>query len=44
MKEATEPMIPFAKLKSTLRKFYHELVNSCGISMSHMTTDMFHLS
>ena len=36
-----------AKLKSSLRKFYcrhHDLVNCYGISVSQMTTDMFHLS
>jgi len=35
------------KLKSSLRTFYgrhHDLVDRCGISMSQMTTDMFHLS
>jgi hypothetical protein len=35
------------KLKSSLRKFYgrhHDLVDRCGISVSQMTTDMFHLS
>jgi hypothetical protein len=35
------------KLKSSLRKFYgrhHDLVNRYGISVSQMTTDMFHLS
>ena len=35
------------KLRSSLRKFYgphHDLVNRCGISMSQMTTDMFHSS
>jgi hypothetical protein len=33
------------KLKSSLRKFYghhHDLVDRYGISVSHMTTDMFH--
>jgi len=37
----------FVKLMSSLRKFYgrhHDLVNCCGISLSQMTTDMFHLS
>jgi hypothetical protein len=36
-----------AKLKSSLRKFYsrhHNLVDRYGISVSQMTTDMFHLS
>jgi len=36
-----------AKLKSSLRKIYghhHDLVDRYGISVSHMTTDMFHLS
>ena len=36
----------FVKLKSSLRKFYgrhHELVDRYGISVSQMTTDMFHL-
>ena len=35
------------KLKSSLRKFYglhHDLIDRYGISMSQMTTDMFHLS
>jgi hypothetical protein len=35
------------KLKSSLRKFYgrhHDLVDCYGISVSQMTTDMFHLS
>ena len=35
-----------AKLKSSLRKFYsrhHDLVDSYGIFVSQMTTDMFHL-
>jgi hypothetical protein len=35
------------KLKSPLRKFYgrrHDLVDRYGISVSQMTTDMFHLS
>jgi hypothetical protein len=35
------------KLKLTLRKFYgrhHDLVDRCGIYVSQMTTDMFHLS
>jgi hypothetical protein len=34
------------KLKSSLRKFYgrhHDLVDRYGISVSQMTTDMFHL-
>jgi hypothetical protein len=35
------------KLKSSLRKFYgrhHDLIDRYGISVSQMTTDMFHLS
>ena len=35
------------KMKSSLRKFYgrhHDLVDRHGISVSQMTTDMFHLS
>jgi hypothetical protein len=35
------------KLKSSLRKSYgrhHDLADRYGISVSHMTTDMFHLS
>jgi hypothetical protein len=35
------------KLKSSFRKFYgrhHDLVDRYGISVSQMTTDMFHLS
>ena len=35
------------KLKSSLQKFYgrhHDLVDRYGISVSQMTTDMFHLS
>jgi hypothetical protein len=35
------------KLKSSLRKFYgrhHDLVDRYGMSVSQMTTDMFHLS
>jgi hypothetical protein len=38
---------PLVKLKSSLRKIYgrhHDLVDRCGISVSQMTTDMFHLS
>ena len=37
----------FVKLKSSLQKFYgrhHDLVDRYGISVSQMTTDMFHLS
>ena len=40
-------MFLLVKLKSSLRKFYgphHDLVNRYGISVSQMTTDMFHLS
>ena len=35
------------KLKSSLRKFYgryHDIIDLYGISVSQMTTDMFHLS
>jgi hypothetical protein len=35
------------KLKSSFRKFYrrhHDLVDRFGISLSQLTTDMFHLS
>jgi hypothetical protein len=35
------------KLKSSLRTFYgrhHDLVDRYGISVSQMTTDVFHLS
>jgi hypothetical protein len=35
------------KLESSLRKFYgrhHDLVNRSGLSVSQMTTDLFHLS
>jgi len=35
------------KLKSSLRKFYgrhHDMVDRYGISVSQMTTDMYHLS
>ena len=35
------------KLKSSLRNFdgcHHDLVDRYGISVSQMTTDMFHLS
>ena len=38
---------PLVKLKSSLRKLYgrhHDLVDRNGISVSQMTTDMFHLS
>jgi len=45
-KEATEGFL-LVKLKSSLRKFYgrhHDLVDRYGISVSQMTTDMFHLS
>ena len=38
---------PLVKLKSPLRKFYgrhHDLVDRYGMSMSQMTTNMFHLS
>jgi hypothetical protein len=37
---------PLVKLKSSLRKFYgrhHDLVDRYGISVSQMTTDVFHL-
>ena len=37
---------PLVKLKSSLRKFYgrhHDMVDRYGISVSQMTTDMFHL-
>jgi hypothetical protein len=44
--EATEPRVPIGfKLKSSLRKIYdrnHDLVDRYGISVSQMTTDMFH--
>jgi hypothetical protein len=46
-KEATEPRVPFGNIEVTIRKFYghhHDLVDSYGISVSQMTTDMFHLS
>ena len=39
--------ILLVKLKSSLRKFYcrhHDLVDRYGLSVSQMTTDMFHLS
>ena len=32
------------KLNSSLRKSYHDMVNCYTISVSQMTTDMFHLS
>jgi hypothetical protein len=38
---------PLVKLKSSLRKLYGQhldLVDRYGISVSQMTTDMFHLS
>jgi hypothetical protein len=38
---------PDRGLKSSLRKFYrrhHDLVNRCGMSVSQMIMDMFHLS
>jgi hypothetical protein len=38
---------PLSKLKSSLRKLYcrhHDLVDRYGISVSQITTDMFHLS
>jgi hypothetical protein len=38
---------PLFKLKSSLRKIYgrqHDLVDRYGISVSQITTDMFHLS
>jgi hypothetical protein len=44
--EDTEGFL-LVKLKSSLRKFYsrhHDLVDRYGISVSQMTTDMFHLS
>jgi hypothetical protein len=44
-KEATEPSFLLVKVKSSLRKFYgshHVLVNRYGISVSQMTTEMFH--
>ena len=37
----------FLLVKSSLRKFYghhHDLIGRYGISVSQMTTDMFHLS
>jgi hypothetical protein len=40
-------MFLLVKLKSSLRKFYgrhHDLFDRYGISVSQMTTDMFHLS
>ena len=46
-KEATEPRVPLVKLKSSIRKFYgrhHDFVDRYGISVSQMSTDMFHLS
>jgi hypothetical protein len=45
-KEDTEGFL-LVKLKSSLRKFcgrHHDLVDHYGISVSQMTTDMFHLS
>jgi hypothetical protein len=46
-KEATEPRVPFGKVEVKTSKFYgrhHDLVDRYGISVSQMTTDMFHLS
>ena len=46
-KEATLPRVLLVKLKSSLRPFYgrhHDLVNRYGVSVSQMTTDIFHLS
>ena len=47
IKEATGPRVPFGTFKSPLRTFYgrnYDLGDSYGISVSQMTTDMFHLS
>ena len=44
-KEATEPRVPIGY--PSLRKFYghhHDLVDRYRISVSQMTTDMFHLT
>jgi hypothetical protein len=43
----TRQQFQLAKLKSSLRNFYSrhlEWINSCGIYVSHMTTDMLNLS
>jgi hypothetical protein len=45
--EATEPRVILVELFSTFRKRYgrhHDLVNRYGISVSQMTSDVFHLS
>ena len=47
MLKPSENKFLLLKLKSSLRKLYgrqHDLVDRCGISVSQMTTDMFHLS
>ena len=44
--KATEPRVLLVKLKSSLRKFYgrhDDLIDRYEISVSQMTTDMFHL-
>ena len=46
-KEATEPRVPFGKVEvitSNILRRHHDLVDRYGISVSQMTTDMFHLS
>ena len=46
-KEATESRVLLDKLKSSVRNFdgrHHDSVDRYGISVSQMTTDMFHLS
>jgi len=44
IKDTTEILFLLVKLKSSLRKFYGRHHNRYGISVSQMTTDMFHLS
>jgi hypothetical protein len=45
--EAIEPRVPFGKVEVITSKIYgrhHDLVDRYGISVSQMTTDMFHMS
>jgi hypothetical protein len=46
-RELLNPGLLLVKIKTSLRKSYgrhHGLVDRYGISVSEMTTDMFHLS
>ena len=45
-KYVSEPRVPFGKVEVITSKMllHHDLVDRYGISVSQMTTDMFHLS